>query len=184
MKKISIIIMILVLSWCSWNYKNWDIQENIDAKTAEEIQDELDQLEQQKIKETLAKIELENEIASEVLDSFLNSDNFDVKAEIKKTKEKYNDSLGPILEYEHEEIQEEEKEINLETLTWSTLSWIWVTDNCSGGLEMLDLEQNKKWLFENSCEQIIYDFELAVWGINVHYNTADWSENTQFVSIK
>ena len=263
MKKISLLIMILVLSWCSWNYKNWDIQENIDAKTAQELQDELDQLEQQKIKETLAKIELENDIASEILDDFLKSDNFDIKEEIEKTKEKYNDSLGPILEYEHEVIQEEEEEEeeeedNLESLTWSTLSWtildtkswsinnnnnnniieniqdnwnvyswevkiisddsdslintdneiieeeienqfvtesktgkswvytmyIWVTDNCSGWLEMQDLEQNKKWLFENSCEQIIYDFELAVWGIDIYYNTADWWEKTQFVSIK
>lgn len=257
MKKILITLLLVFLSSCTWNYKNWDIQKNINSQEVQELEKELLELEQKKAKETLEKIKLENEIASEVLENFLKSDNFDIKAEIAKTKEKYNDSLGPILEYEHEDEPEEETN-TWETLSWSTLSWtilesdnleivevswsgdvyswetklvdnsikdnldetsikdikeieteiekekeevkyttqekkwrsgiytmyIWVSNNCKWWLEMTDLENNKKWLFENSCEKMIYNFELAVWGIKVFYNDSKWLQKNEFVSIK
>lgn len=253
MKKIFILLLLLTLSSCTWNYKNWDIQKNIEAEDVKEFEKELLELEQQKAKEALEKIKLENEIASEVLDNFLKSEDFDIKAEIERTKQKYNDNLGPILEYEHEKEEVVEEETNSwETFTWSTLSWailenqediietsqdnsvysweikiedttienkinsnnsqetkeditqeeikyntqvkkwrsgtytmyIGLSDNCKWWLEMSDLEWNKKWLFENTCEKMIYNFELAVWGINISYNTQDAEQKTEFVSIK
>lgn len=250
MKKILILLTLTLLTSCSWNYKNWDIQKNIEAEDVKQFEQELLELEQKKAKEALEKIKLENEIASEVLENFLKSEDFDIKAEIEKTKEKYNDSLGPILEYEHEKKEEvetntgatltgstlswtiidtdnletEENESNNETYSWEVKlvdnkqesntdqktveteseaeeevtyntqekkwrSWtytmfIWLSNNCKWWLQMTDLEWNKKWLFENSCEKMIYSFELAVWGINVSYNTQDSQQKTEFVSIK
>ena len=255
MKKILITLLLVFLTSCTWNYKNWDIQKNIDSQEVQKLEKELLELEQKKAKETLEKIRLENEIASEVLENFLKSDNFNIKEEIAKTKEKYNDSLGPILEYEHEKEESEEETSTWKTESWSTLSWtliednqltiiektgdtdvyswetklvdnsktdnldktsiedtkkiepgikeeekyttqekkwrsgtytmyIWISDNCKWGLEMTDLENNKKWLFENSCEKMIYNFELAVWGIKVYYNDPQWIQKNEFVSIK
>lgn len=250
MKKTLILITLIFLSSCTWNYKNWDIQKNIEAQEVQQLEKELLELEQKKAKEALEKIKLENEIASEVLDNFLKSEDFDIKAEIERTKQKYNDNLGPILEYEHEDEPEEKtstwETLSGSTLTWSTLdviipdeteltwddqetysweakivetdntwedkivesedkkieeettyntqekkwrSWtytmyIWISDNCKWGLEMTDLENNKKWLFQNTCDKMIYNFELAVWWIKVYYNDALWAKNNEFVSIK
>lgn len=259
MKKILITLLLIFLSSCTWNYKNWDIQKNIDSQEVQELEKELVELEQKKAKETLEKIKLENEIASEVLENFLKSWTFNIKEEIARTKEKYNDNLWPILEYEHEKIEETiEKTATWETLSWTTIEtqtwsvnntediklekeenisvysgevkiisdkkniaekndnqiqseeienkkkseevtyntqekkwrsgtytmYIWISDNCKWWLEMTDLENNKKWLFENTCEKMIYNFELAVWGIKVFYNNQEWNKKEEFVSIK
>jgi hypothetical protein len=62
--------------------------------------------------------------------------------------------------------------------------YIWLSNACKWGLEMQDLENNKKWLFENTCNKMIYDFELAVWGIKVYYNDPQWIQNNEFVTLK
>jgi hypothetical protein len=62
--------------------------------------------------------------------------------------------------------------------------YIWLSDQCIWWLEMTDLDNNKRWLFENSCDKMIYNFELAVWGIKVYYNDPQWIQYNEFVTLK
>jgi hypothetical protein len=50
-------------------------------------------------------MEDEDKIMSTVLESFLTSEEIDIEQELLNTQNRYNDLLGPILEYEHEKIE-------------------------------------------------------------------------------
>lgn len=73
------------------------------------------------------------------------------------------------------------------TKVWKSWTYVSFTPNgskCDWGLEMTDNQWNSKWLFYNSCDKIIYDFELDFWGINIFYKDENWISWEQFVTIE
>jgi fructose-1,6-bisphosphatase len=102
MKKIFIIISLFILAGCTWNYQDKTVE--IDTKIAKTIK-ELE-LEKQKAEEVIKLIkEDEDKVMSKVLESFLKSEEINIQQELLNTQNRYNDLLGPILEYEHEKVE-------------------------------------------------------------------------------
>ncbi|MCP4523094.1 MAG: hypothetical protein GY828_02640 [Candidatus Gracilibacteria bacterium] len=128
MYKYSLLILILILPSCSWDKKNTP---NITSSEINVIQEEIqNEIEQEKAKEIIATlsgsiITQSGSEAIDVLSDFLNKKELNFGAEITKTYNHYQDNLGPILEFEHEETEE--------TASGSTLTGSTFTGSTSTG---------------------------------------------------
>jgi hypothetical protein len=68
--------------------------------------------------------------------------------------------------------------------SWTYISYTPQSGKCNGWLKMVDTEKNEKWLFYNTCDKIIYDFELDFWGINVFFKDENGTQWETFVTIE
>lgn len=88
---------------------------------------------------------------------------------------------------EDDEDQNQAPEFTSITKIWKSGTYISYTPQsgkCNGGLKMVDNDENEKWLFYNTCDKIIYDFELDFWGINVFFKDENGTEWETFVTIE
>ncbi len=84
---------------------------------------------------------------------------------------------------------DEEKQPEFTTITKTGSSWTYTSyqpnwDTCNGGLKMTDNQWDEKWLFYNTCDKIIYDFELDFGWINIFYKDEQSETWEEFVSIE
>lgn len=82
---------------------------------------------------------------------------------------------------------DETPEFSSITKVWKSGTYISYTPQsgkCNGGLKMIDNQENEKWLFYNTCDKIIYDFELDFWGINVFFKDEKDTQWETFVTIE
>jgi len=158
MKNIFILISLFLLTWCTWNYQEKTIK-TTPSKTISKTTEEL-LLEKQKAEAVLKQIKKEEDkVMSKVLDSFLNSEEIDIQKELLNTQNRYNDLLWPILEYEHEIVENQ----TWSTASWNTLSWSIINEQ-----ERSDLDE----LF-NSSTWSIYSWEVKI----IDSNNEDTSNN-------
>jgi len=83
--------------------------------------------------------------------------------------------------------QDETPEFSSITKVWKSGTYISYTPQsgkCNGWLKMIDNQENEKWLFYNTCDKIIYDFELDFWGINVFFKDENDTQWETFVTIE
>ncbi len=133
----------------------------------------------------------DSDIENQEVDLDENNDNSqDEDNQENKVDEKQNYSWETQINDQSDKIEEDEDNKNDFTIitkngssgTYTSYQPEWNT--CDGWLKMTDNQWEEKWLFYNTCDKIIYDFELDFGWINVFYKDEESQSWEEFVSIE
>lgn len=113
-------------------------------------------------------------------------ENLDSDKEVEE-KENYSWETKPDDNLDTQNDEKNEPEFTIITKNWS--SWSYTSyqpnsDACDGWLKMTDNQWEEKWLFYNTCDKIIYDFELDFGWINIFYKDDNSNTAEEFVTIE